>query len=88
MLFEFLIFCDLLNSLSRAQTKTSSTAPEITDSSTGIINTWFDSMTRLFLVIILKLLPFCLVCSPSAEQIECTISEKQNSELSSNVLLD
>jgi hypothetical protein len=46
------------------------------------------SMTRLFLVMALKLLPPCLACSPSAEQIECTISEKQNSRLSSNVLLD
>jgi DNA ligase-4 len=39
---EFQIFCDLLNNLSRAQTKTSSTAPEITDSSTRIVNAWFD----------------------------------------------
>src|SRR5439155_23131470 len=42
MPFEFRIFCDLLNNLSRAQTKTSPTAPEITDSSTRIINAWFD----------------------------------------------
>ena len=39
MQFEFQIFCDLLNNLSRAQTRASSTAPEIADSST---NTWFD----------------------------------------------
>jgi hypothetical protein len=31
----------------------------------------------------LKLLPSCPVCSSSAKQIECTISEKQNSGLSS-----
>jgi DNA ligase-4 len=42
MLFEFQIFCDLLNNLSRAQTKTSSTALKIMDSSTRIVDAWFD----------------------------------------------
>jgi hypothetical protein len=39
MPFESQIFCNLLNGLSRAQTKTSSTVLEIADSST---NAWFD----------------------------------------------
>jgi DNA ligase-4 len=42
MPFEFQIFCDLPNNLSRAQTKTWSTTPEIADSSTRIANAWSD----------------------------------------------
>jgi len=44
------------------------------------------SMTRLFLVKVLKQLPSCFVCSRNAEQVKCIISEKQNLRLSFNVL--
>jgi DNA ligase 4 len=42
MPFKFQIFCDLLDNLSRAQTKVSSTTSAIADASTRIVNVWFD----------------------------------------------